>query len=252
MRRSLTALAVAAALALPAVPAALSAEFSDAQREEIGAIVREYLIRNPEVLREAFQALEEKEQLAQAAQAEQGITEHAADIFRSADDPVIGNPMGSVVMVEFFDYNCGYCKRSLGDVLRLIETDKDLKVVLKEFPILSEGSRYAARAALASRTQGKYLDFHLALLSHKGGVEEAQVDEIARSVGIDVARMKTDMSSAEVERVLDRNEQLAQALGINGTPAFIIDRTLVPGSVPFAQLAGAIAAVREAGGCKVC
>jgi protein-disulfide isomerase len=231
---------------------AKAAEFNDEQRNEIGGIVREYLLNNPELLREVLQELEKKEAADGSAKQKVSIKENADQIFRSSLDLVAGNPNGKVTMVEFFDYNCGYCKRAMPDVMRMVEEDKDLKLVMKEFPILGPGSLVAAKAALASKKQGKYLDFHLALLGHEGHVEADSVMEIAKSVGLDVAKLKTDMESEEVGIVLEANMSLGQKLGIQGTPAFIVDETLIPGAIGYEGLAASVKQVRDQGGCKVC
>jgi protein-disulfide isomerase len=240
---------VAVGLLLPS--GLLAQEFSRDQRQELGEIIREYLIDNPEVLREAFQALERKAQEEEAAAATAAITERAAEIFRSEGDFVAGNPEGSVTMVEFFDYNCGFCKRAMSDVLALLESDRDLRVVLKEWPILSEGSKFAARAAVASRRQGKYWELHLALMETRR-VDEESTLEAARRIGLDVDRLKADMEHPEVTGVIDRNKRLAEALGIQGTPAFLIDNQLIAGAVGHDALAQAIAQTRADGGCSLC
>jgi protein-disulfide isomerase len=176
----------------------------------------------------------------------------SADIFHSGDDLVGGNPKGKVTLVEFFDYNCGYCKRAFPDVMKMIDGDKDLKLVMKEFPILGPGSVYAARAALASRKQGKYWNFHLAMMAHEGKIDEQVADRIAQATGLDVNKLRADMQADEVNQVISRNMQLADSLKIQGTPAFIIDETVIPGAVGFDALAAAVKQVRENGGCKLC
>ena len=229
-----------------AMPQAVQAEeFNTAQREEMGRIVREYLIKNPEVLREAFEALERKEAKAKAEGARNAIKSMAGDIFSAPGDLVVGNPEGDITMVEFFDYNCGFCKRSLPDVLKLVETDKKLKFVIKEFPILGPGSTFAARAAIASRLQGKYWEFHLVLMKKRGRVNEAAVLKAAKDIGLDMDRLKKDMASEEVSKIIRRNHTIAQALNINGTPAFIVKNTILPGAVGFKQLSQAIAEARK-------
>jgi len=229
-----------------------AAEFNDVQRKEMGEIVRQYLIENPEVLRDAFLALERKEARAKADGAKTAIKELAPDIFRADGDLVIGNPVGDVTMVELFDYNCGFCKRSLPDILKLVESDKNLKFVIKEFPILGPGSLVAARAAIASRAQGKYWEFHSALLKKRGSVNEAGVMKVAEKLGLDIAKLKKDMNSDEITAILARNHRVAQALNINGTPAFIVGETIFPGAVGYEKLAEAVAKVRAKGGCTVC
>jgi len=249
LRNIVMAGGVSALLLAPVMAAAQ--EFSDKQREELGGIIREYLIQNPEVLREAFQALERKQQEADAKAAQAKIGERAADIFRAPGDLVAGNPEGKITLVEFFDYNCGYCKRSLPDLLKLVEENKDLRVVMKEWPILGPGSLYASKAAIASREQGKYWDFHLALMEERG-IDEAKVLEVAKRVGLDVEKLKADMEKAEVQAMIDRNMNVAESLNIQGTPAFLVDEQLFPGAVGFGALAEAVKTVRDAGGCKIC
>jgi len=229
-----------------------AAEFSDTQREEIGKIVREYLLNNPELLREVLQELEKKEAAEDSAKLKVALKDNADAIFRSSSDLVAGNPQGGVTMVEFFDYNCGYCKRAMPDVMRMVDEDKDLKLVLKEFPILGPGSLAAAKAALASRKQDKYWEFHLAMLGHQGHLEPDTVLEIAKTVGLDVDKLKTDMEAEEIGDVLEANMSLAQKLGIQGTPAFIVDETLIPGAIGYEALAASVKEVRDQGGCKIC
>jgi protein-disulfide isomerase len=237
-------------VALPA--SAWADEFTPSQRDEIGTIVREYLLKNPEVLIEVSRELDKRQQEAENRQREQAVTAHAAELFHSEEDLVAGNPKGDVTMVEFFDYNCAWCKKGLPEVLSLIGSDKKLRLVMKEFPIFGADSEYAARAALASKAQGKYWPFHLALLGHPGKVTKDLVDQIAAEQGLDMAKLKADMDQPAIQAVITRNQQLAQAMSINGTPAFIIDNKVIPGYLPAAQLAQSIADVRAGGGCAIC
>ncbi len=233
-------------------PAAALAEFDAKQRDEIGAVVREYLLKNPEILLELSRELEKRQQMAEDLQRETAVAENAAELFHSKTDFVAGNPKGDVTMVEFFDYNCSWCKKGLPEVLSLIEGDKNLRIVMKEFPIFGEGSEYAARAALAANKQGKYWEFHLAMLAHEGKLAQEEVDRIAVAQGLDLAMLQRDMESAEIADIIARNQKLAQALAINGTPAFIIDRRVVPGYLPKEGLAAAVKEIRDAGGCAIC
>src|SRR4029079_18875148 len=150
------------------------------------------LMENPEVLRDAMQELDRKQQMAEESARADSLKTMSADIFHNGDDLVGGNPKGKGNMVEFFDYNCGYCKRAFPDVMKLIDGDKDLKLVMKEFPILCPGSGYAARAALASRKQGKYWEYPLAMMAHEGRVDEAVADQIAEAQGLDLKKLKAD------------------------------------------------------------
>src|SRR5262245_37130164 len=240
--------ALAALFVLPAQ----AGEFSPDQKKELGDIIRQYLMDNPEVLRDAMQELDRKQQMAEESARADSLKSMSADIFHNGDDLVGGNPKGKVTMVEFFDYNCGYCKRAFPDVMKMIDGDKDLKLVMKEFPILGPGSVYASRAALASRKQGKYWKYHLAMMAHEGRIDEKVADQIAEATGLDVKKLKADMQADEVNQVINRNMQLADSLKIQGTPAFIIDETVIPGAVGFDALAAAVKQVRDNGGCKLC
>jgi protein-disulfide isomerase len=244
--------AAAAVLLAMSLPAAAEQGFSDAQKKEIGGIVRDYLLANPEILLDVSRELETRQKQAETQQRESAMQANADAIFRSPHDYVAGNPKGDVTMVEFFDYNCGWCKKGLPEVLNLIEKDKNLRVVLKEFPIFGVDSEYAAMAAIASQKQGKYWDFHNALLAHEGKVTKEAVDEIAAAKGLDMAQLKKDMDDPAVAKVITDNQALAQSLAINGTPAFVIDTHVTPGYLPAAELMAAIEAVRGSGGCKLC
>jgi protein-disulfide isomerase len=233
-------------------PAMAEGSFTGDQKAEIGQIVREYLLQNPQVLQEVFDELEKRTSEQQTSVVSRAIAQNAADLFRSRADFVAGNPQGDITMVEFFDYNCPYCKKSMADVTRLIDSDKNLRVVLKEFPILGPDSVYAAKAALASRQQGKYWEFHQALFAGIGHLDQATVLAAAKNTGLDVARLQKDMDEPAVTRVITGNAKLAEALGIRGTPAFVVGENLAPGAVGFDALNGMIAALREAGGCAVC
>jgi protein-disulfide isomerase len=249
IRTAVVAVVLATALLLSG--GLLAQEFNENQREEMGEIIRDYLLENPEILREVIQALEAKEQEASLVAMSDAIRERGQELYRGEHDLVAGNPDGSVTMVEFFDYNCGYCKRAMSDVLALIESDDDLRVVFKEWPILGEGSRFAARAALASARQGKYWDFHLALMETRG-VDETTTLEVAERIGLDVDQLKADMEAPEVAAVIEGNMRLASAFGIQGTPVFFIDDQVIPGAVGHEALAQVIGEVREAGGCAIC
>lgn len=229
-----------------------AAEFNDAQRKEMESIIKDYLLANPDILREMGQLLEQQERLAEDQQRKGALVANADKIFRDGTDFVAGNPDGKVTMVEFFDCNCGWCKKGFSEVMALIESDKDLRFVLKEFPIFGGDSDYAAQAAIAAGKQGKYWDLHVAMFSHEGKITKETVDELATAQGLDMAQLKKDMESPETAAMLERNRTLAQSLAINGTPAFIIDDKLVPGYLPKAELVSAINDVRAKGGCSLC
>ncbi len=245
--------AAVAGMAMLFAPMARADEFSAAQRQEIERIVRSYLLKHPEILTEMVDRLEKRQKAAKRAQETAVITAHADALYRSGHDLVIGNPEGKVAMVEFFDYNCGFCKRSLPDVIKLKNTNPDLKIVIKEFPILGPGSREAARYALAARKQGmdKYWKLHAALLEHRGRVNGAVALKIAKQVGLDIEKLKKDAQSPEIDRTLELNLSLANALGIRGTPAFVIGDRLVPGALGYKKLNAVVHELRKKG-CKVC
>jgi protein-disulfide isomerase len=207
--------------------------------------VREYLLKNPEVIMEALQILQQRQRAAEAENLKRTIAERGEEILNDPAAPVGGNPAGDVTVVEFFDYNCPYCRRVAPTVTELEEADPDLRLVYKEFPILGPGSQFAARAALASRRQGKYVPFHNALMQATDQVTEATVMETAREVGLDVEQLRADMQDPAIQEAIGRNLQLASALGITGTPSFIIGEEVVPGAVDLRTLQSLIARARR-------
>lgn len=241
MRVSKMILAATFALALP--EQSLSQEISD---DRIKALVAETLRENPELVLEALQALEARQAEAQAATAASVLTKERTTLERDPNAPILGNPEGDVTIVEFFDYNCPYCKRAMPEVNALLAEDTNVRLVLREWPILSEGSAFAARAALASRQQGKYAEMHDALMTMRGKVEAEAVLRIAGEVGLDVEKLKIDMRSPEVEEHIATSMRLAEALGFNGTPSFVVGDQLIPGFVEKPQLVEAVTAARAA------
>lgn len=246
-------LAAAAAALLALTPAAFAdGSFTDAQKKDIGEIVRQYLMENPEVLLDVSKALEARQQQLESEQRVSVLQSNAKQIFHAPADYVAGNPKGDVTMVEFFDYNCGWCKKGFPEVMSLLDKDPNLRFVLKEFPIFGGDSDYAAMAAIAAKKQNKYWDLHKALFAHEGKVTKQVVDEVAAKLGIDMARLKKDMADPAVAQELADNHQLAQQLAINGTPGFVIDDKVSPGYLPADGLAQMIDQVRKDGGCKLC
>jgi len=236
----MTALAAAAALSLAAASPGLAQSFTPAQRGEIEVIIKDYLLKNPEILKDVAGALEKQQAEADAAKAKTALKQHAAVLFNSPRQVVLGNPRGDVTMVEFFDYNCGYCKRALADMLELMKSDPKLRVVLKEFPVLGEGSVEAAQVAAAATMQDKggkkYLEFHRKLLTARGRIARAQAIAAAKEAGFDVARIERDSGGAEVRKTLEESFMLADALGLNGTPSYVIGSSVVIGAVGLAKL----------------
>jgi protein-disulfide isomerase len=224
------------ALALCATPPAASAQsFSDIQRGDIEKIVRNYLLAHPEVLEEAMAELSKRQAAADAEKHEASVASNAKAIFDSPRGVSVGNKDGDVTLVEFFDYNCGYCKRAMTDMLDLMKADPKLKVVLKEFPVLGPGSVEAAQVAVAVRMQDpggkKYLDFHQKLLGSKGQADKARAMAAAKDAGADMAKLEKDLASPEVRATLEENFKLAEAMGMNGTPSYVIGKQVVIGAV---------------------
>ena len=211
----------------------------------LGKAIREYLIANPEVLVEAMQELERKQDSQQNTAAQKAIQENRAQLVSDPDSPIAGNPNGDVTIVEFSDYQCPYCKRAHPAVKSVIANDGKVKLVFKDLPILGEASRIAALAALASRAQHKHLAFHDALMEFNGKLDRDKIMQIASSVGIDVAQLQKDMEDPKLKEIIDHNMALASALGVRGTPAFVIGDQFVPGAVDADTLKQLIATARK-------
>jgi protein-disulfide isomerase len=222
--------------------------FSDAQRTDIEAIVRNYLVTHPEVLEEAMTELSKRQAALEAEKHQASIAQNADAIFNSPRQVVLGNRDGDVTFVEFFDYNCGYCKRAMSDMLDLMNNDPKLKVVLKEFPVLSQGSIEAAQVAVAVHMQDptgkKYLDFHQKLLGGRGPADKTHALAAAKDVGLDVAKIEKDMANPEVRATLEENFKLAESMGMNGTPSYVIGKQVIIGAVGLDGLKEKIAMAR--------
>ncbi len=228
-----------------------SGPFSAEQKQAIEQIIRDYLIGNPEILIEVSRELEKRQAMQQAAEQKRVILEKRDKIFSSPTDFVLGNPNGDITVVEFFDYNCPYCKRAFSEVMELVKADPNVKVVLKEFPILPpESSMLAAKAAMAALRQGKYLELHTALMQARH-ISNEDVFRFAERVGLDVARLKTDMESPEIDAAIKQTADIAQELGLNGTPVFIVDATVNVGLLRHEDLVQLVNEARKAG-CQVC
>ena len=237
-----TALA-AATMALAMTSAAVAQQATD--RAAVEDIVRDYLLANPEIIVEAMAILRERERVAEQTRVRTSIANNYDALALSPDDPVEGNPDGDVVIVEFFDYRCPYCKRVLEPLMKAVEEDGNIRLVFKEYPILGPESVLAARAALASQKQDKYGEFHVALMKVDGPLNEANILNVAESVGLDTGQLKADMADPAVQRQIAANYGLADALGIKGTPAFVIGRELIPGAISLEEMKRYIAQARD-------
>jgi protein-disulfide isomerase len=226
--------ATAVAVLLLAAPLAAD-EFSGTQKDEIERIIKDYIISHPEVLQEAIAELDKRQATADAEKAKVAVASNAETIFNSTRQVVLGNPKGDVTMVEFFDYNCGFCKRAMADMMEMLKDDPKLKVVLKEFPVLGPGSVEAAKVAVAVRMQDKtgkkYLEFHQKLLGGRGQADKARAIAVAKEVGMDMTRLDKDMASEEIKASIDESLKLAETLGLNGTPSYVVGGDIVIGAV---------------------
>jgi protein-disulfide isomerase len=228
-----------------AVLPAHSAELPAAQRQAIEGIIHDYLINNPDVLIEALHAAKDKLRRDAEAKAEKAIDDRRSEIFEDPATPVGGNAQGDVTIVEFFDYRCPYCKQVQPSLETLLKEDHKLRFVYKEMPVLGAASVAAAHAALAAERQGKYEAFHTAMMAAKGQITEDTVFKVAGSVGLDIDRLKQDMTAPDIEEAIKKNLALADALNINGTPGFIIGGKVVPGALDIQALKNMIAEARR-------
>lgn len=224
MRISMLALVAALTVSAPAMSQTLS-------EEDVKRLALEAILENPQIVMDAVQILREREDAAQEQAQLQAFKDNKELLTSDANAPVLGNPDGDVTIVEFFDYNCGYCKRAMTAMKAVLAKDKNLRVVYREFPILSEGSVFAARAALASRAQGKYEEFHWALMAAQVA-DENTVMQIAQSIGLDTDKLRQDMDAPEVTEHIETTREVAAALQFTGTPSFLIGDEIVGGFIP--------------------
>jgi len=232
-------------------PAVVNTPSAGLGEKEVVEIVRGYLTENPEILVEMTTELDKRQQEEQGAQQEKAISENADALFRSDKAFFAGNPDGDVTVVEFFDYNCGFCRRAMPDVVKLVENDDKVKLVLKELPIFGEESEDAAKGALAAHEQGKYFEMHQKLFTDPGKANKEKVLRIANELGLDVPQLEKDMESEKIQAALDEARELAQELGLQGTPLYLIGDRTIPGAPDdlYDQLVEKVTEVRDQG-CK--
>ncbi|GAB5373775.1 MAG: DsbA family protein [Acuticoccus sp.] len=240
----LKVIALAAMLAIPAAGAAAQS-LSEAQEAEVRALIRDHLIENPEILAEAFEALQTRQQVAEEQALKGAIAELGETLRNAPDDPVGGNPKGGITVVEFFDYNCPFCRRVKPEVIELLESDERIRYVFKEFPILSASSGQAARVALAvwHLAPETYWDVHNALMGFDGTLTEDQIRTVIKDAGFDWDEVVARGDAEDVTQKIRENLEVARRLQINGTPSFVIGDEIIPGFVEAEQLAAAVAAV---------
>jgi protein-disulfide isomerase len=194
------------------------------------AKIHDYLVKNPDVLVEMSNALDKRQAEEQDAKQKTAIGKNADKIFRSPESPVAANPDGDVTLVEFFDYNCGYCKRAMPELVKIVDGDKKVKLVLKELPIFGEDSEAAAKVALAAKKQGKYFEMHQKLFSEPGKANLEKALQVAQELGLDVEQLKKDMDDQSVKDALAENRALAEELGVQGTPYTLVGDIVVAGA----------------------
>lgn len=213
--------------------------------DRVKELVYEAIRENPSIIMEAVEILRARDAEAQAAAQSDVLSNNRQILENDPNAPVLGNPDGDVTVVEFFDYNCPYCRRAKPAIQELLAFDPNVRLVYREWPILGDGSVFAAKAALASRNQGKYEEFHWAMMGMTGRAEEASVLRIAKEIGLDIEQLQADMESAEIEEHIQTSMRLTQSLGFSGTPSFVIGNNLVPGLVKSAELIRLVEETRE-------
>jgi len=210
--------------------------FSETQKKEIETLIQSYILKNPEIITQAFKVLQTREREAEEKRTKVTLVSLRSRLFEDLSSPVGGNLNGDITVIEFFDYRCGVCKRIHPIVEKLIKTDQNIRRIYKEWPILGADSVIAARAALASHRQGGYTAFHNAMMEARARLNRHSIMAIARRVGLDTERLTRDMDSPEIKGILKRNSALAEALKLTGTPSFVIEDTLLFGGHDLATM----------------
>ena len=207
----------------------LRAEINNKMRSEIRKEIEIYIKNNPGIIRDALVSLAEREE---QDQRKKGL----AKVQVTEGDPIMGNPDGKLTIYTFSDYNCGYCKRMLKTLQTLIAKNADLRLVIKEFPILNQLSVTAAKAGIAAQRQNKFESFHIGMMNYRGQVTQQSIMNVAKEANIDLDQLRQDMNAFSTTKIIDRTRDAALALGINGTPGFVIGNTILPGLVDIKRL----------------
>ena len=233
MSRCLASTIVLSLMMIGLAIAPVKADMDQKDRAEMQQVIEQYIKNNPQVLRDALVALAAREE---AERVKAGVMAVRND----AGDPVMGNPDGRLVVYEFSDYNCGYCKRMFASVQQMLAKNDDVRMVIKEFPILSQSSVTAAKAGIAAQKQGKFAPFHTEMMTYRGQVNDASIMAAAATAGLNLEQLKQDMDSPETTAIISRTRSAAAALNINGTPGLVIGDTVIPGAISIEELQKAI------------
>jgi protein-disulfide isomerase len=233
------------AMILTFVSSAIMAK--DLSRDDVEQIIRDYIQNNPEVILDSVESYGEQQQKADVKNRQKSVEKHMGWLENNAMLPVAGNPNGDVTIVEFFDYNCGYCKKALGDVVTLMEEDKNVKFIFVETPILGNTSELAAKWAMAAQKQDAYMEYHIGLMKHRGPINETSLEKVAKKVGLDVQKLRDDANSDDVANKVAEKSRKAAQMGISGTPAFIINGKLYGGYIGLDKMREAIKDARSEG-----
>ena len=220
------------------VPSLARADLDTTDRATLNSIIEDFIRNNPEIVRDTLIALAAREE---AERKQTGL----AKVRDDQGDPVMGNANGTITLYEFSDYNCGYCKRVFEPIQQLVRDNPDVRLVIKEFPILSQSSLVAAKAAIAAEMQGKFGDYHIAMMTYRGQITDAVVMRMAAQAGVDIEQLKSDMESPKTMAIIQRTREAAAALEINGTPGLVVGDTVVPGAIGLDELVKLIAEERN-------
>lgn len=232
------------AIAASQVSPAAGGAFSDAQKSELDGLIKDYILKNPQVLMDSVNNY----RVDQEKKATEGATEALKqnwDALTKGGLPDIGPKDADITIVEFFDYNCGYCKQGYDSVQSILDTDKKVRFVFVDLPILSESSKLASRYALAAQMQGKYFELHRELMKFKGPKTDESILNLAKSAGLDIEKLKKDLSSPQIEATFAKNQELASKLAVTGTPAFIVGDQIIRGYIPAEAMKTMVAEERK-------
>ncbi len=237
-------------LGFVSLPPAAAQDVSAAQKKQFEAVIKDYLLKNPEVVREALVELDRREKEAETQARLKITTDMSGPLYTSPSNVIVGNPKGDVTLVEFFDYNCGYCKKGMPDLQKLVDTDKNVRIVLRDMPILSPGSVEASKIAIALKSQlspEKFWEFHVKLMTARGTIGEAQALAAARDVGADIDRLSKDVKKPEVIAALEETGKLTEALNITATPTYVLGSEVMIGTADYADLKTRVDSIRKCG-----